>query len=103
MLKKEVKALVYELSFAENGQEALDLLAKNSDFDLIISDINMPLMDGFELLKNSKEKYPDIPVIMASAYTDNERMNMAKELGAEDYLAKPINFPKLKEFLKEFF
>jgi CheY-like chemotaxis protein len=103
MFKKEVKEGLYELSFAENGKEALDFLEHRDDIDLIISDINMPIMDGFELLKTSKQKYPKLPVIMASAYTDKERMDLAKELGAQEYLAKPINFPELKEYLKSFF
>jgi CheY-like chemotaxis protein len=103
MFKKEVKSELYELFFAEHGEEALDVLANNKGIDLVISDINMPVMDGFELLKNVVNKYPEIPVFMSSAYTDQERQDMAIELGAKKYISKPVDFPSLKEYLANFF
>ncbi|WP_127715793.1 response regulator [Halobacteriovorax sp. HLS] len=103
MFKKEVAASTYKLIYAENGQEALEILDDEGCVDLIISDINMPVMDGFELLKNVKEKHVGIPVFMASAYSDEERQVLAKELGAQKYITKPVNFPTLKEDLIIFF
>lgn len=103
MFKKEVKSELYELFFAENGEEALEVLTNNAGIELIISDINMPIMDGFELLKNVVSKYPEIPVFMSSAYTDQERKDLATKLGAKKYISKPVNFPELKILLTSFF
>ena len=103
MFKKEVASETYKLLFAENGSQALEVLNEDKTIDLVISDINMPVMDGFELLKCIKETHSSIPVFMASAYSDEERQNLAKELGAHRYITKPVNFPTLKEELHTFF
>jgi len=70
-----------------DGQEALDILEKEK-FDLIISDLMMPVMDGFELLKQLKEKSIKIPVIIASNLGQQEDIDRAKGLGAKDYFIK---------------
>ncbi len=63
---------------------------------LILSDINMPGMSGLDLLKKTKEIHPELPVIMITAYDDQERQERAYEFGATDFLAKPIDFENLK-------
>ena len=103
MLKKEIKGNLYELFFAEHGEQALDVLSNNVDMDLVITDINMPIMDGFELLKNIASKYPTLTVFMSSAYTDKERKDLALKLGAKKYISKPIDFEELKNMLASFF
>ena len=69
---------------------------------LILSDINMPGMSGLELLDHIKQKYHKPPpvVMMITAYGDAENYNMAKSLGADDFLTKPVDFASLKEKLK---
>jgi YesN/AraC family two-component response regulator len=79
---------------AENGQVALDKFKEVKDFDLIVTDINMPIMNGLELIKNIREIDKDIPVIIMSAHTEPEYIKSAEELGVENYLLKPFDFIK---------
>lgn len=79
---------------AQNGQVALDRFNENGDFDLIVTDINMPVMNGLELIKNVREVNNDIPVIIMSAHTEPEYIKSAEELGVENYLLKPFDFIK---------
>ena len=57
----------------------------------------MPGLSGFELLKELKSLSPDMPIFMSSAYTDIERQSLAKELGADEYITKPVDFNSLRE------
>jgi sigma-B regulation protein RsbU (phosphoserine phosphatase) len=82
-------------SFAHNGIEALDILAKEPDIRLVISDINMPEMDGLTLLRNINEKFPNVIPIIVSAYGDMNNIRAAMNLGAFDFVTKPINFEDL--------
>lgn len=84
------------------GSDCIDYLRdKNSPpVDLILSDINMPEMDGFELLKEIKRINHDLPVYMVSAYESSEYKNRAKDLGAKRFLSKPVDFSLLGEALK---
>ncbi len=66
---------------------------------LILTDINMPEMNGIELLKEIKKRYPELKVIMITAYGDEYNFNMAKNLGANDYFTKPLQFDLLRERL----
>jgi YesN/AraC family two-component response regulator len=79
---------------AQNGQMALDRFNESGDFDLIVTDINMPVMNGLELIKNVREVNTDIPVIIMSAHTEPEYIKSAEELGVENYLLKPFDFIK---------
>lgn len=102
--RKEIREKIVELVFAFSGEEALTYLQANEqEAVLILSDINMPGMSGLELLKHIKQDYlkPPPPVVMMiTAYGDDENYNLAKELGADDFLSKPIDFKLLKEKLK---
>jgi CheY-like chemotaxis protein len=86
-----------ETHYAENGQKAVELLNENIHFDLILMDINMPLMNGYETsLKIRQNKLLDnMPIVALSADTSEESKNKAKECGMQAYLLKPI---KLNEF-----
>lgn len=100
--RKEIREKRYEFVFAFSGEEALDYLGKNiQEAVLILSDINMPGMSGLELLGKIKQKYlkPPPVVMMITAYRDDENYNMAKKLGADDFLTKPLDFNLLKEKL----
>lgn len=79
---------------AANGQEALDLLDEHS-FDLLLSDVKMPVMDGLELLKLLREKNSDFPVLMMTAFATVEEAVKALQHGAQDYLTKPLNLNEL--------
>jgi CheY-like chemotaxis protein len=87
--------------FAGSGAEALQLLAHGIEPQLIVilSDINMPGMDGLTLLREIKHRRPDLPVMMVTAYGDDERRRHAAEAGALRFLSKPVDFDFLKEEL----
>ena len=101
--RKEIRNNLVELVFAFSGEQALTYLEHNEhEAVLILSDINMPGMSGLELLRHIKQKYlkPPPVVMMMTAYSDSENYNSAKQLGADDFLTKPIEFNLLKEKLK---
>jgi len=83
---------------AKNGQEALNVL-KDNKIDVVITDINMPIMNGLEMIGKMKELYPSLPIIIMSAHTEIEFMEKAKELGVKDYLVKPFDFIKFIELV----
>jgi CheY-like chemotaxis protein len=91
------------MHFAASGTEALDRLAEEIQPALaaVLSDINMPGMDGLELLGEIKQRRPDLPVMMVTAYGDDERRRRAAELGAVEFITKPVDFDQLKEQLRQ--
>jgi two-component system, chemotaxis family, chemotaxis protein CheY len=100
--RKEIKSGQVEFIFAFSGEDALLQLNKwEHEAMLILSDINMPGMSGLQLLENVKKKYMKPPpiVMMITAYGDAENHKIAKELGADDFLTKPVDFTMLKEKL----
>ena len=101
--RKEMRNGEMHFVFAFSGEEALGFLKDlNHEAVLILSDINMPGMSGLELLRHIKEKHHEPPpvVMMITAYGDIENFNTAKELGADDFLTKPVDFTLLKEKLQ---
>ena len=101
--RKEIRNGELDFVFAFSGEEALTYLNQHEQQAvLILSDINMPGMSGLALLKLIKEKYEKPPpvVIMITAYGDQENYNTAMQLGADDFLTKPVDFNALKEKLK---
>ena len=99
--RREIKSGQISLHFAFSGEEALEYLHQGGDLDLtlILSDINMPNMNGFELLKRIKSDFNHLNVYMITAYGDDANKKLAIDLGATDYLLKPINFKELKDKL----
>jgi CheY-like chemotaxis protein len=91
------------MHFAASGAEALDRLAGEIQPTLVavLSDINMPGMDGLELLAEIKQQFPDLPVMMVTAYGDNERRKRAAEYGAAEFITKPVDFDQLKAQLRQ--
>ena len=101
--RKEIKGGDMNFVFAFSGEEALNYLNQHvHEAVLILSDINMPGMSGLELLKHIKQKHREPPpvVMMITAYGDSENYNSAMNLGADDFLTKPLEFNLLKEKLK---
>jgi class 3 adenylate cyclase len=94
--RQKIRSGEYEMLFALNGQLALDSLKDNPDVDIILSDINMPVMDGLTLLANTKEKNPLTKTIIISAYGDMENIRKAMNLGAFDFVTKPVDFQDLE-------
>ena len=101
--RREVRQGPYAMHFANSGDDALEKLAGGIEPALIaiLSDINMPGMDGLTLLGEVKKRWPDMPVMMVTAYGDDERRRMAEEYGAAEFIAKPVDFDLLKAELRE--
>jgi DNA-binding NtrC family response regulator len=97
--RREVREGLYLLDFALSGQAALDKLngSVGEKIILLVSDINMPGMSGLDLLPIVKTRRPDLPVFMISAYGDANTVATALARGANEFLTKPVDFPKLKQ------
>ena len=88
-LLKKTKARILR---AKNGKEAVDIIAEyKGGVDLILMDINMPVMDGYEAMRIIKSKHPDLPIIAQTAYTLNNDRHKCLKAGFNDYIAKPVN------------
>jgi two-component system, response regulator, stage 0 sporulation protein F len=101
--RRETRQGKYVLHHATSGAEALDRLMGEIEPTLVavLSDINMPGMDGLQLLGEIRQRFPDLPVMMVTAYGDDERRQRATEYGAADFLAKPVDFDRLKAQLRQ--
>lgn len=97
--RKEIRKSQIELHFAFSAEEALEYLQLQITecLVLILADINMPGMNGLELLKIIKEKFAHLKVFIITAYGDEQNYQMARKYGADDYINKPIEFDQLKE------
>jgi DNA-binding NtrC family response regulator len=96
--RREMREGLYRLDFARSGEAALNMLdgRVGDEIILLVSDINMPGMSGLDLLPIVKTRRPDLPVFMISAYNDVDTVSKARKRGADAFLAKPVDFPKLR-------
>lgn len=94
--RNQIRQGKYEFIFAYNGIEALEKLQENPLINLVITDINMPEMDGLTLLENIRESHENTKAIIVSAYEDLKLMRKAMNLGALDFINKPIDFEDLE-------
>jgi sigma-B regulation protein RsbU (phosphoserine phosphatase) len=105
MLQKfrhKVKAKEYEFLFAENGEEALIVVSEHTDLSLVLSDINMPKMDGLTLLDELRKlERNDLKTVIVSAYGDMENIRTAMNRGAYDFVTKPIDFKDLETTIEK--
>ena len=92
----------YDVSSAENGLEALNFL-RNRDVELIITDINMPQMNGLTFLRELNRSYPQSNVIMITAHGEVESYLEAMNLGAFEYINKPLKYDDLKKVINKIF
>jgi CheY-like chemotaxis protein len=101
--RREVRQGQYVLHFAESGPAALCMLSGGIRPELIVilSDINMPGMDGLTLLGEIKRRLPELPVMIITAYGDDDRRRQAGECGAADFITKPVDFDFLKQQLSQ--
>ncbi len=102
--RRAIRAGRVTFVFAASGQDALDKLetASGADVVLILSDINMPNMNGLELLEQLKARLPQTPVVMVTAYSDAGKRDESMALGADDYLTKPLDFEMVEDLLKRY-
>jgi adenylate cyclase len=94
--RRQIRENKYQFVFALNGKEALDLLQQSKDIDVVLSDINMPEMDGLTLLNQLPEVNPLVKTVIVSAYGDMENIRTAMNRGAFDFITKPVNFQDLE-------
>ena len=95
-MRREIRRHHYEFVFAHNGIEALERLSQDQNIDLVVSDINMPKMDGLVLLEKIAEVNADVHSVIVSAYGDMKNIRTAMNRGAFDFVTKPIDFADLK-------
>lgn len=89
LMTKILEKAGYTVYTATGGAEARDILA-NNEVDMVLSDVKMPDMNGFDLLKEIKAKYPGIAVVMMTAYADSYTIKDALLFGADEYITKPF-------------
>lgn len=94
--RRQIRENLYEFVFAVDGNDALGKLMQHNDIVVVLSDINMPGMDGLTLLGKLREMSPLIKTVIISAYGDMENIRTAMNRGAYDFLTKPVNFEDLE-------
>ena len=102
LLQDMLEVIGYEVTLAESGDQALQLV-ESSDFDLVLSDLNMPGMDGAALLKAIKASLPELPVVIITGYgTFHTEKRVMKE-GADGYISKPCTLGKIEKTISSVF
>ncbi len=99
--RKKIREKAYSFVFARDGNEALEMLKDHSDIDVILTDINMPGMDGLTLLTKLPEANPVLKAVMVSAYGDMDNIRTAMNRGAFDFVFKPVNFDDLDRTIEK--
>ena len=84
-----------EVEFAENGQQAIDRVSGDGDYDIVLMDIQMPVMDGFEATRRIKPIAPNLPVIGLTAHVMAEQREQCLQAGMSDHIAKPVDAERL--------
>ncbi len=95
-MRRRIRSGQYSFLFAHNGVEALNVLRQEEDIDMVISDINMPQMDGLTLLEQIPKVDPNVRSIIISAYGDMKNIRTAMNRGAFDFVTKPLDFDDLQ-------
>lgn len=93
--RRKIRENIYEFVFAQNGEDALEKVKEHPDLDIILSDINMPVMDGLTLLSRLPEANPILKAVVVSAYGDMQNIRTAMNRGAFDFVCKPVDFEDL--------
>ncbi|MFA6004057.1 MAG: response regulator [Elusimicrobiota bacterium] len=96
LLELELSSQGFHVLTASNGCQALDLIAKNT-VNLVITDMRMPEMDGLDVIKAVKERYPGLPVVLMTAYAIEARVEEALKLHPASFLRKPFHMSQLKD------
>ncbi|GAA3515911.1 hypothetical protein GCM10022393_32380 [Aquimarina addita] len=98
----KMKDFNFEIYRAKNGKEAVDICQKNKDIDLILMDIKMPVMDGYDATRRIKQIAPYMPIVAQTAYSTQEDIEKALAAGCDDFIAKPVDRTILKPILKKY-
>ena len=95
--RRQIRSKQFTFRFAHHGEEALAVLAEDPDIDLMLLDINMPVMDGLTLLGELRGRQSGVKAIIVSAYGDMTNLRTAMNRGAFDFVTKPVDFSRLKQ------
>ena len=101
-LIEKVVSYECEIFRAENGLLAVEFCKNHKDLDLILMDIQMPVMDGFEATRRIKKKFPNLPIIAQTAYTSKENQDMAKAVGCTDFISKPVHKERIADVMSRY-
>ena len=99
---QKVAPVECEIIRAENGQIAIDICKTNRDIDLVLMDIEMPIMNGFDATEKIKKIYPELPIIAQTAYTSKENRSKAFRVGCSDFISKPIRRERIADVLSKY-
>ena len=91
----------YQFERAKNGQEAVEMVDKGQ-YDIVLMDIKMPIMNGLEATKAIKEKHPDLPILALTANAFDSDRQLAMEVGCNDFLSKPVSSEECLETIKRY-
>ena len=91
----------YQFERAKNGMEAVEMVDKGQ-YDIVLMDIKMPVMDGLQATKTIKEKHPDLPIVALTANAFDSDRQLAMEAGCDDFLSKPVSSEACIETIKRF-
>ena len=94
--------LNYTILRAKNGKEAVEISTENYEIDLILMDLKMPIMDGFEATKLIKELRPGLPIVAQTAYTKSEYIEKAFSAGCNNFISKPISEETLTKMMNKY-
>ncbi|MFC2074771.1 response regulator [Bdellovibrionota bacterium] len=100
LIRIRLERLDNKVTVAANGKEALEQLIAHKDICALITDLQMPEMNGFELIEKVKEKMPDLPIAVVTGFIDEVNVQKAHDVGASEVFPKPINWRELQEWLK---
>jgi len=92
----------FKIIRAINGQEAVDICINNPNIDLVLMDIKMPIMNGFEALEQILPLRPNLPIIAQTAYSSSDDKIKIEEAGFTDYITKPLNRERLFELVEKY-
>ena len=91
----------YQFERAKNGQEAVEMIDKGQ-YDIVLMDIKMPIMNGLEATKAIKEKHPDLPILALTANAFDSDRQLAMDAGCDDFLSKPVSSEECLETIKRY-
>jgi CheY-like chemotaxis protein len=91
----------YQFERAKNGQEAVEMVDKGQ-YDIVLMDIKMPIMNGLEATKAIKEKHPDLPILALTANAFDSDRQLAMDAGCDDFLSKPVSSEECLETIKRY-
>ena len=99
-LRRDLRSGRYEMLFASSGVHALEVMNEHPNVAVVLTDLNMPRMDGMSLLSELRDRWPDVQPVVLSAYGDPKRVEEATGRGARAFMIKPVDFDVVRDLLE---